>query len=220
MNLSEMEILFRTRVRDLTIPYSCSSVEFYDSINAAEREACRRKSLIRDKSTTEICEITVTQGDRVFPLHGHIVDIEHAYLISEAGTHIRLTDVDTVEMDRILPGWREVDSRQPARYIVHDTTIELDANSDAAYTLMLEVYRLPIADMTTATSSPEIAATHHEKLLYWAMKEYYEIPISKVFNEKLAVKNEGRFTDYFGIDRQGNARKRSWSNRPQHNKLW
>lgn len=219
MKLSELEVIFRAKVRDLVVPYNCSSVEFQVFINEAEREACRRMNLIFDKTTTEVCEIAVAEGDQVKDLHSSVWEVMTAYLVDSNGDHIKLTNVDQVELDRVSPGWREIE-KQPERYIIEESTITLDSKADAAYTLKLEVYRLPITDMATPASAPEIAAAHHEKLLDWVKKNYYEIPIEGVFSPELTSIHEQRFEDHFGVSKTADSRRRSWANRPQHNKLW
>lgn len=214
MKLSELELIFREAVNDVVVPYTCSSVTFRMYLNAAEREACRRTRLIFDKTTAEICEIAVSTGDQVFDLPVNILEITKAYLTDPSNAHIMLLNTDKIELDRILPGWRTT-SKTPERYMVEENTIELDSVADADYTLKLEVFRLPLTSISLSTDSPEITLAHHEHLLDWCIKKYYD---SK--DPAIAVFYEGLFSDYFGVSKTASSRRRSRENIPQHNKVW
>ena len=219
MTLAELELAFRVKVGDFVIPYHCSSVEFASYVNQAESEACRRARLIFDKTTPEVCELVITAGDTVKDLHPLIVEVTAAYLLDANGDHIPLVNVDKVELERIKPGCRE-DEQQPERYMIEDKTIEFDAAADADYTLRLEVYRLPLAALVAPSDEPEIAAVHHDKLLEWVCHEFYSARDEKTHSPELAALHERGFEDYFGLRPNVDLRRRTWSNRPQHNKLW
>lgn len=214
MTLSELEIMFRTKVGDLVVPYTCPSVTFRAYLNAAEREACRRTRLIFDSTTEAVCEITVTTGNQVFNLPTTILEIVRAYLIDASGDHINLVNTDKTELDRLFPDWRTT-TKTPGRYMVEETTIELDSIADEDYTLKLEVYRLPIANILLPTDSPEIAPAHHERLLDWCAKEYNLLsdPVTAQFYTVM-------FEGYFGVEKTASGRRRSRENVPQHNKVW
>lgn len=214
MTLAELEIMFRAKVNDLVVPYTCPSPTFRMYLNAAEREACRRSRLIFDKTTEEVCQIAVSTADRIFALPASILEITKAYLIDASDTHTPLVNTDKIELDRVFPDWR-ISTNVPERYIVEETTIELDAPADIEYTLALEVYRLPILDAVLPTDSPEIAAAHHEHLLDWCSKQYYDL-----LDPSIAIIYENSFSDYFGVGKTASGRRRSRENTPQHNKIW
>jgi hypothetical protein len=218
MTVAELETIFRTTSRDHSAPYNLPPHEFLRLLNEAEHEACERKNLIYDRSTQAVCQVAVVADDRILSTHSSILEVTKAYLVS--GTdYYYMTNTDQIELDRVDPTWRET-TDLPTRYIVWEDTIEFNYASDGSYTMYLEVYRLPIADMTAYTSSPEIATVHHLYLLDWVYSRYYDIRKDEIYNPELVTEYERRFTRYFGKAPDADRKRSQWANRPQHNKVW
>jgi hypothetical protein len=218
MTVAELETIFRSTSRDHSAPYNLSPSEFLRLLNEAEQEACERKNLIYDSSTSAVCQVAVVADDRILNTHAKILEVAKAYLVS--GTdYYYMNNVDQIEMDRVDPSWRET-TDTPTRYIVWEDTIELNYASDASYTMYLEVYRLPLTDMTAYTSSPEIATVHHLYLLDWVYSRYYDIRKEEIYSPDLVAEHERRFTAYFGLKPTADRKRGQWTNRPQHNKVW
>lgn len=218
MTADELEEAFRLKVRDTAYPYQFSSDEFIAALDDAVRESCERKQLIFDKTTAAVCQISFAIGDQVKDLHVKITDVLIAYLVDAAGTYYMLDDIDKVDLQSKDPAWRE-NTSVPTRYIVGETTIELDAPADVAYTMHLEVYRRPL-ESVAGGGTPEIAEAHHKHLLQWCYREYYDVRDADTYAPALVDKHEQAFTDYFGERPRAKSRRKSWASRPQHNKVW
>lgn len=223
MTLADLIASFRVDADDEAGPESAhlwSREEVIRFLNEAEDEACQRARLIFDSSTVAVCQITVTTAASVYALHASILDIYRATLTNAAGDICALTPTDRIELDRVRPDWRTV-ARRPSAFIQHDTKIELDAVVDAAYTLNLEVYRLPLTTMDFDQDVPEINRMHHRHLVQWALHRAYSKPDSETLNLDKSARAEQAFTSVFGNRPSADMRKKQQANRPHRVKaVW
>jgi hypothetical protein len=218
MNLAEIESTFRSDNGDEVEPYLWSSKEVARWANEAEQEACIRRRLISDK-TSGASKIKVVEGKTVYTLNDSVLEILHAALIDEAGTHHPISSIDSIELDRIRPSWR-TDTRRPAEFIHNDKTLELSAKPDAAYTLQMEVYRLPAALMEGDEDTPEIHASHHLYLLHWIEHRAYAKPDVDTMNTGKSESAAQEFERYFGPRPSADLRRKRQANRAHRNKAY
>lgn len=218
MTLLDLIAQFRSDADDAVTPYLWSDADVKRWLNEAEQEAAVRAKLLYDDSTDSICKVAVQAGVASYTLNAKIHDIEHAYLLEASGaTHLGI--LDRLELDRTKPDWRTV-TRKPEALVRDDKRIRLDCIPDAAYTLKLEVYRLPREDMENDEDQPEIAAVHHRHLVHWALHRAYSKPDAETKNEDKAALAEAKFERIFGPRPDANLRRRQQANKPHNNKAW
>ncbi len=97
MKLSELETKFRIEVDDIELPYFCTQATFWEYIIASRDEACIRKKLIYDRTTSAVCQIDVEEDDVEATFHTSLFEISHVYLDAGSNVHYKLTNV-TKEM--------------------------------------------------------------------------------------------------------------------------
>jgi hypothetical protein len=160
-------------------------------INEAQRRLAIRGLVIRDGSTAECCDVTLVEGQTLYPLHDSVIAVVSA----------KRTDVDydlTRAGHAVLAGYRSptdtwVDplrysTLQPGSPIAYSTDEEIspddmdtmntvtlrvypEPDADAAgSTVRMRVIRKPLQDLCSANLStvPEVPADHHLDMLDWA----------------------------------------------------
>lgn len=220
MDLVELREMFRRDVADTSDSPLWNDSDIDEWINEAEEEACIRAKLIHERSNTSICRVAINpllNGETRYTLNPLIIEITHASMTDSAGVVSILDIVDWREADRVQFD-RRTHTDAPRAIIHHDTWIDLDCIPDAAYTLDMEVYRLPLVSMTDDTDSPEISANHHRHLLHWAKHRAYGIPDTDLLDMNKANDYEGRFEQYFGPRPNAKLRKGQNANNPHRNK--
>jgi len=220
MTMAELIASFRTDADDLVVPYLWSDADLKRWANEAEQEACLRAKLLFDASTTAVCQIAIVAATTGYALHAKVHDVEHARIIDSAGLVTKLKLIDRIELERTRPDWR-YETRAPLALIRYDGRIEVDCIPDAAYTLRLEVHRLPLVDMATDSDTPEIAAIHHRQLVNWMLHRAYAKPDSETRDPGKSSQAEAAFTRIFGVRPDADLRRAQQANRPQVNKaVW
>lgn len=220
MKLAELREMFRRDVADTSDSPLWSDPDIDDWINEAQEEACIRAKLIHERSNTSICRIAINpllNGLSRYTLSPFITEINHATLTGAAGVVSILSVLDWREADRLQYD-RRTDKREPRAIIHYDTWIDLDCIPNAAYTLDMEVYRLPLVSMTGDNDQPEIGAHHHRHLLHWVKHKAYGVPDADTLDMNKANDFEGRFEKYFGPRPNASIRKGQNANIPHRNK--
>lgn len=207
---------FRADTDDYAIPPLWPDTEVLRFLAEAEDEGCIRGGLIFDNSSA-FCTIAIAAGEQTKTLDALILSIDYASLTDAAGNVYVLNPTDRIEMDRTRPDWRTA-ARRPDGFIHDDKTLTLNAPADAAYTLKLEVRRLPLVAIDSADSVPEIHAMHHRHLVQWALHRAYSKPDTETLNKGKAEEAEARFEKYFGPRPDASIRRKQLANRPHHNK--
>lgn len=219
MNLGGLVERFRTDVDDKAIPYLWSDESVIAWLNDAVDEACQRKRLIFDKTSQQVCHIDVTPGVTVYPLHEAINELVFVSMTPPGDQPIKLGIVDSLYLDENSSDWR-IRVNRPSNVIHHDTSLELDAIPDQAYSINLEVYRSPCSKMKVDADKPEIHRLHHLRLLDWVKYCAYSIPDADAMNTDKASISYGMFEEYFGPRPDADQRKDQNSNRPHRVKCW
>lgn len=187
MTLAELRAAFRLQAEDTETPYLWTDTEVDGYLNAAENEAAERASLIYD-DTSVTSLIDVVTGTKRYALAADVVRLDYAELTTPPATE----PLEVSIIDR-----REQAGR--ALFLVPDgAAIELNFEPQADGTLRLGMYRLPAAEMSLVTDTPEIAAKHHRKLLDWALHLAYLKTDADAFDQGKADRHEAEFIANFG----------------------
>lgn len=182
MNLGDLRSLFRLRAADSVAPYLWSDDEIDDHLRESENEAAERASLIYDDTSPETV-VAVVAGTTRYALDPSILRIDLAVLDNTSPLAV---------LDR-----RERSPR--GLFLIPDSTsLELNFEPQAAGTLQLGVYRLPLNPMSLDTDTPEIHRKYHSKLLDWALHLAYLKPDADAFDQSKADRHEAKFIANFG----------------------
>jgi len=221
---AQLEAKFRIKVDDLAVPYRFSSASFTSVLNDAVDEACKRKRLLFDRSTSAVCQITFAEDAQKKDLHDSIIEVSKAYLVSDSSGAYTYLDQTTIEdLDINDPLWRE-GGGSPGKYVVHGKTIELDYPVTEDMTMYLEVWRIPLTTEQMSLSpdddSPIIEPIEHEHLLEWCWREYYDQRDPDIYNEAKVALHQERFEDHFGTIKRARLRREINSELPQRVKVY
>ncbi len=223
MTIDDLLEKFRRESGDTVEPYEWEDEYLVDLYNEAVEEACSRMDLLFDALTEEVCQISVVADTVRYSLHDSVVKITKAYLVDSAGEHLDLYLVSRDELDRIDPSWRKGDGDH--KYlIVDDKHVQLPSVPDEEYTMMLEVYRVPLDSEKmvygNATILPTIASIHHKYLYHWPMSVVYIKDDADYFAPDVALKHETEFERYFGPKPGADRGRHARTDRPHRNQLW
>lgn len=202
MNLAGLIQRVRVQANDRVEPYFWSDQDITDWLNEAVNEACIRGRLIREAANPDVCQIDVTAGTSVYPLHESLYELTHVSIQEAGGRRCQLTLLSPEHMDATVHQWRTLEPAMPRYAIQEDTTLRLVPEPLQDAEVQLEGYRLPLEplDLDVAdTSTPEIHAAHHLHLIQWALFRGFSMPDMEAFDPARADKAEDEFTKYFGL---------------------
>jgi len=231
MNIVELLAQYREESRDDNDPPFVSDTAVVGLFNEAEKEACRRKKMLFDATTTAVCQIAVTSATATYTLHTAIEYVTKAYLVDSAGVITYLTILCRDELDRINQLWRE-DTDNPSILVVDEKTCQIVPPPLQNYTMKLEVYRTPLVAMFLPVdpvpipapdpliSLPEIAERHHDKLYHWVLYRAFNKPDADMYSPDSARTHEAAFSRYFGRAIPSDRRRNGRVNTPHKNKVW
>ena len=216
MTLAELIARYRTDANDKAVPYFVTDDELRGFFNDAEREAALRGRLIHESASASMCQVAVTVGRSVYPLHAKLYELDHCAFRSatELG-RCRVQLVSSVWLDANVRDWR--DSEGVPQYAVQgDKSIRLVPMPTVEGMLLLEGYRLPKADMESPDDEPEINAAHHIHLVQWALHRAFSIPDTEFMDPARASSGEDEFTRYFGLRPNADLRRLTREDVPHH----
>jgi len=214
MTLAQMMAVFNSEERNNITPPLWESTDIKRWFNEAEQEAAVRGNLIFDTDSA-----TLAADATSVALDAGIYDVERVFLSVSGGTPFEITPTDRREQDRISSNWRTT-TGQPTQFIHDDTRLVFNRIADAAYTVSIEGFRLPAADMVADADTPEIARIHHSKLIEWVRYRAYSIPDNDRQDNQKAATALAVFTDYFGPRPPANESRARNANRPHRVKAW
>lgn len=221
MTRDELIREFRILTRDRVEPYLWERDWVASWLDEAQIEACIRGRLLHESADPAVCEIDVTAGEAVYPLHAALYELDHlGFKVSGDTLRRKVRLVSTEELDDLLSDWRDRTGR--VEYAVQDDTrIRLVPTPDEAGTLLLEGYRLPLTSLATSgAASPEIHQSHHRHLLQWALYRAYSIPDAESLDLDRAALAERAFADYFGTRPDSDLRRITRVDVEHRNKAW
>jgi hypothetical protein len=189
-------------------------------LDEGQQEAAIRARLLHESSDAAVCNIAVTATTAVYALHAALYEIDHiAFLAAGATTRTPLKLVSREELDRIRPDWRDK-TGIPEFAIQTDKQLRLTPTPDAAGSVLLEGYRLPLVALDDGSKTPEINAAHHRHLVHWALHRAYGIQDADTFDKDRSDKAEKQFTDYFGPRPDADLRRSTRTDEVQHNQAF
>lgn len=220
MTLAELRAQFRAEADDEVLPFFWSDLQVKNWLNEAEEEAASRASLLPEDADPAVCSIAVVANTAVYATHAAILDITRATFTPTGSDAITLFLIDRIELDRIKPDWRTA-TDDPAYLVQDDTKIRIVPAPTTAGVLLIECNRLPLVPMAADDDTPEIASSHHRRLVHWALHRAFSKPDSETIDAGRAAAAERDFTAYFGIRPDADTRKAAQANRPHFNKaVW
>lgn len=220
MTRTELIRAFRVLATDSVAPYLFSDEQVTDWLNEAQNEAAIRGRLLHEAGDASVCEIAVTAGEAIYPLHPSLYEIDHLALrVPGASRREPLELVSREYLDRIMPQWRDL-SGPPALAVQDDQRLRLVPTPDSAATLLIEGYRLPLRSLSSPASEPELHQAHHRELVQWALFRAFSVPDSESLDAQRAGLAEAQFTGYFGPRPDSDLRRSTRMDAPHHNVAW
>ena len=219
MNLAELMRRFRADAKDEAKPYLWSDQLVKDLFNDAERSACVRGRMLFEDADPAVCEIALIVGEHTYPLHKKLYEIVSLH-ISDAAGEMRPIDLRSREwLNANYPGWRENTCLASAA-IQGDTTLRVVGEIITGDVLLIEGYRLPLADMTDSGDCPEIHEAHHVHLVDGVLHKALSMSETDGYDPAKAAKHEANFTRYFGPLPDSDMRRATRADSVQHNESY
>jgi hypothetical protein len=197
VTLAEIEAEYRRVSQDVRPPYKLDQAAVYRLANEAEQEACRRSKLLIDSTTVDVTQIDVSAGDWLFDLDPRIIWVRRAKLANWPYPLIRR---NLKWFDEHIVNWENLPAGRPLYFFTDYETGKLAVypKSLLATTAHITVARMPLADMTQASDSPEIRPRYHMRLADWILYRFFVEHGTDVEQEKKAVFHLGLFESEFG----------------------
>lgn len=220
MTLVQLLASFRVDADDGTAPYGWTDSSVKVWMNEAVREACIRARLLHESENSSMCQIAVTAGISVYPLHAALYEIDYMAFSPTGDTHRQpVKQISREDLNDTEPGWRERTGR--VKYSIQsDTSIRLAFTPESSGTLHMEGFRLPLTDMVLDADTPEIHAAHHIHLVQWALYRAFSVPDSEVVDSNRATLAERAFSSYFGQRHDADLRRLTRQDTEHHNKAY
>jgi hypothetical protein len=205
---AELINAFRDMVDDLAAPYLWKAGEVRRYLDEAHREAAERALLLRDSTSPDITQVSVTAGSTSYTLDSRVLKVLTARLPSRSqALHI----TSNPEMDRLSPNWRSLSSN-PTHLLVDPEGRGLRATLCGQPTqdeiLQLVVFRLPLEPMNTDDDEPEIPRQYHLGLLEWMAHLAYKKRDSETKDDARSQAHAEEFTRIFGEREDANIKRK------------
>ncbi len=211
MTLAEFIAEFR-RVRDDTKPdYLWSDEEITSYLNDAVNEACERALLIEDRTTADVCTVSLSIGEPNYPIHDSIIKIKRVTL---GGARLPETSVEAMDEEETF--W-ENRSGKPTRFIRDgETSIRVVPTPVEAADLSMTVYRTPLEPLVVdrPDESPEIKSIYHYRLLPWVYRCALLKQDAETLDKDRALEQEILFTFNFGVRPDANVQRKHRDRNP------
>ena len=204
MNRLEIVAQAREWLDDELEPYLWATTSLQKWAEEAVVEYALRTRALVDSTTPAVCEVTVVEGQAVYPLHASIVVVRRfEYRRPDVLPEV-LTRRTTAYMDRNFGGsWAGMTGRP---YIVipdlQARTFRLDRIPTAADvgTIHLQVWRKPLTSeaMTQDDSVPPVDEAFHRQLVHWICHRAYQKRDSETYNATSSADQLAQFEAAFG----------------------
>ena len=220
MNLEQLIAQFRVDAGDTAAPYLFEDEWVAGWMTEATAEAAIRGRLLMEASNPAVCQIAVTAGVAVYPLHTSLFELVHLRFVPTGSTRSEPVKLVTrEELERIRPRWRD-DADRLEFAIQDDTRVQLVAPPTADGILHIEGYRVPLKALANDNDKPEINSAHHHHLVHWALHRAFSRPDADTFDAGRAAKGEAEFTRYFGLRPDSDLRRATRSDEAHTNKAF
>lgn len=216
MTLDELMAIFRDESGDIDRPFVWGDELVRMWFNEAQKEAAIRARLLHESANPLVCQIAVTAGVSVYPLHAALYEIDHiAFAPAGDSRRYGVKLISREELDVARTDWRER-TGQPEFAIQSDTSIRLAFTPDGAGVLHMEGFRLPVANMGFDFDTPEIHAAHHEKLIHWVMYRAFSRTDTEIVDLARADRANAEFSAYFGLRPDADLRRSTRQDAQHH----
>lgn len=191
MQASDLMQAFRQRANDIVEPYLYEDDDLLRWASEAEREACIRADLIFDRTKPTVCLIPVVAGITSYQMNPLITKVAATRLdraLQYPGWRCHwLNRVDQSNAWKRVRRCRDYGNdigftddyglgTRLAMYSVDGNTLQIYGTPDDTFLispflsyLRLEVYRLPLEDMSGPEDEPEIPVMHQDGLVDWML---------------------------------------------------
>lgn len=189
-----------SRIDDTVVPYLWSDEVLLGYYDDAVSQAVRRMRLLTDATTPKVTQIAITAGTAAYRLHPKVLAIKQAQISNTEGP-LRLTTIK--RHNKVRPGWWGDTNTAPPRHIIVDFAdgmIRLDPVPDAAGTLSMIVWRMPLDNerIERPSDEPPFAEHLHEDLHDWVEHRCFSLADAETRDLNRAAEAERRFTQRFG----------------------
>lgn len=199
MGLTGTQILTaaRSALNDDSSPYKWSNTDLIYYFNDAMNRIGERTQYFLDTYTTAIVNITLSASTASYAFDSRVLRIRSAKVSGETS----FLDFETLaDMNSKYPDWQNADDDTPTTYLLDFRTdyITLYPAPDATGTLVLEVERLPLAQLTTATLgsyTPEIHEIYHHRLIDGVLARAYLKSGSETYDSNKATIHAALFNE-------------------------
>lgn len=201
MNTEELISLFRTEVADIEQPYLWTHDEVLTYLNDAYRMFVRFIGGVPD-SSSPATKVAFVAGNSVVTLDPSILRVTRAFRVGD-GVELAVidhTDVPLVREGGQLRLLRVGSSAGAPNYLVMGADpgkADLYPTPTTSGTLLLQVRRLPVAELLQPTDSPvDIGEEHHIHLLKWMKAAAYRKHDVETHDPVMAAEHEAAFLQY------------------------
>ena len=183
---------------DNVAPYLWSDTFFIRAFAESERQACNRTKFLYNDSTASIVEITLVDGQATYDLSQKITYIESILWETNLVAH-----KSKEELDRETPAWR-TDTGLTDNVItafVRGRSMRFSRipdSDDAGSKVYLEVYTLPLTDITATGDTPSIPDENHRDLVWNVLQQAYSKNDEDSQNLEKTAYYEAKVTESFG----------------------
>jgi len=193
--------LFRADVVDTSAPYLWSDVEVWSYMTDAESMFCQLTGGLQD-STSTLCELPITSGEKTAPYSQKIMNIRGAALRSTERDVKVLNYEDLSHADNSRQYTRQyMNTAGPVLAIVigmDEGLIRLVQVPEADDTIDLVIDRLPLEALTTEAEF-EVAEQHQRALMLWMKHLAYSKQNADTYDKTSAAEEMAKFTAYCAL---------------------
>jgi hypothetical protein len=195
MDAQELIDFYREESKDKASPPFVEDDLLLKFANEAQIEAVRRGRLITD-STSSFCTLSVTAGEPLIELDALVLDVVR---LKRADSGYQLYPEFTAILDESCPDW-ENQTGQPTHYAVDYQTgcIRLYPSPVKEEDLRMTVKRLPLKDIDSTRSTPEIRKEWHQSLVHWMLYRAYSMQDSDMYDPRRSAIELSEFEKEFG----------------------
>lgn len=205
MNLTELVLIARDWLDDENEPYLWGDDKLKRWANEAQEEACLRTRFLTDNATSEVCTITLVDGQAVYPLHPSIVVVRRfEYRQVGASLPVLMGRTTTAWLDSHGCGeWTGLTGK-PSRVAqdLRARNIRLDRipTADDLGTINLNVWRRPLGSeqLEGGNDVPVIDSAFHIQLAHWICYRAFLKKDDEAYDGRRAADHLAQFEAAFG----------------------
>lgn len=219
MTLDQLITQCRFVLDDKKAPYLWDTDSLTLWLNEAQREAAERGRLLADRTTADICQVQLVEGQYEYLLDPRVLDVEVARLRQGRRPLERVTDehMECVPKTRIGPPRAFLVEERAGQLVLRvdrqppdPTTIPTDSYLPI---IDLQVIRLPLDDMELPDDEPELLPQYHLNLTHWALFRAFSTRDSDAGDSDRADRADAQFTRAFGQKIDANVRRKQLRHR-------